>query len=69
MDENVWGLGAIGGDGAVEVVDAAPAVGTSVGDDLDEFVRSKLGDASEGAIVVGEEVPFGAEDVVGGAEG
>jgi hypothetical protein len=68
VHENIGGLGAVRGDRAVKIEDATAAVSAGIGNDLDEFVRGELRDFSKSAIIIGKEVPFGAENVVGGAE-
>src|SRR6185312_16923878 len=69
VDEDVRGPEAVGGHGAVEVEDAAAAVGVAVDEDLDELVRRIGGDVPEGAVVEGEDVALAAEGVIGGADG
>ena len=68
VDEDVVGKLMIGRDGAVEVEDAAAAVGLAVDHDLDDVVGSPRCQVAERPILEGQHVALRAEGVVGGAD-
>src|SRR6516164_5851303 len=68
VHEDVRGPERVGSDGAVEVENAAPAVGMAVGENLHRIVRSERGDIAKGAIVESQYIPLGSKGVVGRAD-
>ena len=67
VDENIRRPQAVGGDGAVEIEDAAASVGGAVDQDFDELVGREGGNVAEAAVLKRQDVALGAEGVVGGA--
>ena len=59
---------AVGGDRAVQAVDAAAAVRRGVGQDLDHLVRRVRGDVAKRLVLERQHVALGIEGVVGGAD-
>src|SRR6266851_9570479 len=68
MNEDVVRETIIGGYGAVDVENSATAISSIVGEYLNEFIRSKLGDFAQRVIIEGEHITFGTKGVVSCAQ-
>src|SRR5262249_1676415 len=69
VHENVRRPHAVGGDGAVEAVDAPAAVRGAVHQNLDDVVRRVRGDVAKRLVVEREDVALRVERAVCGAQG